>query len=283
MVELYWKALLRDAPFADYPTNPLVQQAANDLSRLSDFRGPKVNGRVTPDTLFRSDVPGALVGPWISQFLWLDCPYGAQVVDQRLRTPVPNLDFLTAYPDWLAAQNGQTTGVHPLDPVRRYIRNGRDIGQWVHIDVLFQAYFNALLIMFALGTPPNPGNPYLGSRTQIGFGTLGDPYFASVLGGVSTRALKSVWYQKWCVHRRIRPEEFGGRVHNHVTGAASYPLHADVLGSAVLGAVFAKFGTYLLPQAFPEGCPTHPSYGAGHATVAGACVTVLRRCSTPAR
>ena len=29
-------------------------------------------------------------------------------------------------------------------------------------------------------------------------------------------------------------------------------------------------------MAFPEGSPTHPSYGAGHATVAGACVTVLK-------
>ena len=35
-------------------------------------------------------------------------------------------------------------------------------------------------------------------------------------------------------------------------------------------------GSYLLPQAFPEGSPTHPSYGAGHATVAGACVTILK-------
>ncbi len=31
-----------------------------------------------------------------------------------------------------------------------------------------------------------------------------------------------------------------------------------------------------MPQAFPEGSPTHPSYGAGHATVAGACVTILK-------
>lgn len=35
-------------------------------------------------------------------------------------------------------------------------------------------------------------------------------------------------------------------------------------------------GTYLLPQAFPEGSPMHPAYGAGHAVVAGACVTVLK-------
>lgn len=38
----------------------------------------------------------------------------------------------------------------------------------------------------------------------------------------------------------------------------------------------AKYGSYLLAQAFPEGSPTHPAYGAGHATVAGACVTILK-------
>lgn len=40
--------------------------------------------------------------------------------------------------------------------------------------------------------------------------------------------------------------------------------------------VHEKHSSFLLPQAFPEGSPTHPAYGAGHATVAGACVTVLK-------
>ena len=35
-------------------------------------------------------------------------------------------------------------------------------------------------------------------------------------------------------------------------------------------------GNWLLPMAFPEGSPMHPSYGAGHATVAGACTTILK-------
>jgi hypothetical protein len=68
----------------------------------------------------------------------------------------------------------------------------------------------------------------------------------------------------------------GGRIHNHLTAAYTYPLHADVLGAAVLGLVHGGTGTYLLPQAFPEGCPLHPAYGAGHATVAGAAVTILK-------
>ncbi|MDQ3608182.1 MAG: hypothetical protein M3459_04665 [Actinomycetota bacterium] len=38
----------------------------------------------------------------------------------------------------------------------------------------------------------------------------------------------------------------------------------------------SRADNWLLPMAFPEGSPTHPSYGAGHATVAGACVTILK-------
>jgi len=35
-------------------------------------------------------------------------------------------------------------------------------------------------------------------------------------------------------------------------------------------------GNYFLPQAFPEGSPIHPSFTAGHATLAGAAATVLK-------
>ena len=56
-----------------------------------------------------------------------------------------------------------------------------------------------------------------------------------------------------------------------------YPLHADVLNAAVLSTVFRASGTYLLPMAYPEGCPPlHPAYPAGHAAIAGACATVLK-------
>src|SRR5262249_5087624 len=94
---------------------------------------------------------------------------------------------------------------------------------------------------------------------------------------VASRALKAQWYQKWFVHRRLRPEAFGGLVHNQLT-SNRYPgiLHGDILNSPVLARVHSSYGSYLLPQTFAEGSPTHPSYGAGHATVAGACVTALK-------
>lgn len=276
IAENYWMALTRDIPFSQYDTDPLTIKAAADLSKFSDFRGPKVGGEVTTGTLFRGTAPGATVGPYISQFMWLDTPFGAEEVDRQMTTTHAGVDHMTDYTEWLAIQNGAAAGPATFDSFQRYIRNGRDIGQWVHIDVLFQAYFNAMLILFDIGTPLDNGNPYKASRTQIGFGTLGAPYIASMLAAVAKPALKAVWYEKWYVHRRLRPEEFAGRVHNHVTHAANYPIHSDVLNSAALTEVFSRHGTYLLPMAFPEGCPTHPAYGAGHATVAGACVTVLK-------
>ncbi|MEM8570210.1 MAG: bromoperoxidase [Pseudomonadota bacterium] len=39
---------------------------------------------------------------------------------------------------------------------------------------------------------------------------------------------------------------------------------------------FAAGENYLLPMAFAEGSPMHPAYAAGHATVAGGCVTMLK-------
>jgi hypothetical protein len=270
-VELYWMALARDVAFGDYPSDPVAQSAAANLAALTDFSGPSDAAH-----LFRGFTPGDLAGPYVSQFLMHPVPFGALEIDQRMETVPAGIDYLTDFGPWLNAQNGAAVPGYPRDPVRRYIRNLRDLAQWVHVDALYQAYLDACLILLAEGAPFSPGNPYAGSQTQVGFGTFGGPHILSLVTEVATRALKCVWYQKWFVHRRLRPEEFGGRVHAHRTGMATYPLHTDILGSPALDAVESKYGTFLLPQAFPEGSPTHPSYGAGHATVAGACVTILK-------
>ncbi len=277
IAENYWMALLRDLAFLDYETDPLAAAACIDLAAMSDFRAPKEAGAVTPRTLFRSQAVGTTVGPYISQFMWLKTPFGAETVDRKMRTRKAGVDYMTDYADWLAIQNGANPGGDAgFESQTRYIINGRDLGEWVHIDVLFQAYFNALLILFDQGAPPDAANPYRNSRNQAAFGTFGPPYIASILCGVARTALAAVWYQKWFVHRRLRPEAMAGRVHNQKSGAAAYGIHADILNSQALARTHDRFGSYLLPMAFPEGSPTHPAYGAGHATVAGACVTILK-------
>jgi hypothetical protein len=102
---------------------------------------------------------------------------------------------------------------------------------------------------------------------------------AGTLTAVATVALNAVWYQKWFVHLRPRPEAIGGLVHLIKTGQGSktnVSLSNVILNSQGLQQSFNKYGTWLLSQAFPEGSPTHPSYPTGHGVVGGACITVLK-------
>lgn len=282
IAENYWMALLRDVPFTDYSTNGVAHAAAADLTAYgSDFKGPKNgSGQVTPELLFRGQTAGDRTGPLMSQFWYRDCNFGANAINQRITTTVPNVDYMTDFATWLAIQNGAApVSGNVFDPTLRYIRNGRDIGQWVHIDVLFQGYFQAFLIIAGMGVPFDDGNPYKNSATQNGFATFGGPHIATILCEVSTRALKAVWNQKWLVHRRLRPEVFAARVDRTAYHGAGYPVHPEILTSLNTASRLGGYmpaGNALLPMAFPEGSPTHPAYGAGHATVAGACTTILK-------
>jgi len=74
----------------------------------------------------------------------------------------------------------------------------------------------------------------------------------------------------------VRPECFAGRIEVHVSGRKPYDLHAEVLNCDSVARVKAAHAGCLLPVAFPEGCPTHPSYPSAHATNAGACATILK-------
>jgi hypothetical protein len=277
MAELYWMAHARDVNFTDYASSSSIADACTDLSRFSDFRGPKQLGFVTPATIFRGDTPGDQSGPYLSQFLLKDIPYGSLTISQRQRTFIPNLDYMTDPDSWLSIQKGiKPQQLDAFDPTPRYIRNGRDLSPYVQIDALYEAHLNACLILMGMGAPLDPGNPYLSLTKTDAFGTFGDPHILSLVTEVASRALKTVWYQKWYVHRRLRPEAFGGRVHYKLTGAANYPIDSEILNSQAVQRAYTRYGTYLLPQAFPEGSPLHPAYGAGHATVAGACVTILK-------
>ena len=276
MVELYWMALTRDVPFAAYATDPLVARACADLTRMSDFRAPKEGVAVTPRTVFRGTTPGDLNGPLVSQFLVKDVPYGPATIVQRYRSTAEGLDFLTSFPQWLSVQRGEAQSEAPRESTARYIRNHRDLGEWVHRDFTFQAGVNAAMILMATPGTADSANPYLTSKTQDGFCTFGGPFVLDLVSRVANAALRAAWFQKWALHRTLRPEAYGGRVHNHLTAAAVYPIHAELLGSDVVAEVRRRNHTYLLPIAYPEGSPLHPAYPSGHATFAGATITVLK-------
>jgi hypothetical protein len=291
-VEHYWAALLRDIPFTEYPANPLVVQAVADMNELSFLKSPgnrEFPFPVTPHNLFRGQFvagDGNVQGPYVSQFMLQPGFLGAQPLSQQYRTFLPasggGSDFMTSINEYQLIQNGGDSGQNvAFDPYFRFIRHGRDLAAYTSVDVLYQAYLVASLVLGMLKAPPNPGNPYIGSKTQKAFCTLGGPDAAGTLTEMATRALKAVWFHKWIKDLRQRPEEYGALVHANLTKSTPAPqaaaaLHPDVLNSSVLNIIHSKYGSYLLPQAFPEGSPTHPCYPTGHGTVGGACITAIK-------
>src|SRR5262249_4020422 len=311
MVELYWMAVCRDVPFVDYNTHPLIARAVEDTNKLSRYQGPKP---VTSDNLFRYAYPGALVGPMVSQLLLKPFRFDGVLLDGRTRVTAPlvggnGIDLLTFYDEWLCAQRGfplpnnpfgypvctpgtQVFDMDPNDPTKemlRWPRSVRDLGQVAGQDAIYSTFFRAALILLGFGAEAlDEGNPYRKSSRQGGFATLGFADLVRLIGSAH-KAERHTWFDKWFVHRYQRPEVFSGRVHNHLTHQATYPIHSDVLNSSVLAEVFnynalvntrrgvgGGQGSFLLPILFPTGSPAHPSAPAGHAVSAGACVTILK-------
>ncbi|MEH2164857.1 MAG: vanadium-dependent haloperoxidase [Nostoc sp.] len=292
-VELYWQALLRDVPLSKLENNtdnPKVLAAVEDLNKLSGFRGPKQNGRVTPQTLFRGSVnyvssdqstkyvipPGVLDGPHISQFLLRTISWGTQSVSPLIRTALPGNDFLIDFQEWLTIQNGGSSGKSiKYDPNNRYIVTVRDLGEYAHIGG--PTYLGASFILGSIGTPLNSGNPYVNSNTQTGSNaTFAVGHLQALLNLASSRVIRASYWQKYYVHRILRPEAYGGLIYNNIVNKTRYPINSEILNSKALAQTFSTFGSYLLPQAYPEGSPTHSSYTGGAAANAGVNVTLLK-------
>ena len=199
----------------------------------------------------------------------------------------------------------------PNRPAHRFISTPRDLATYVHFDALYEAYLNACIILLGMKTPFDPSFDHLSGvgeaarkgttrRNAGGFALYGGPHILTLVTEVATRALKAVRFQKFNNHIRLRPEALAARIEllrvsskkdlppalfsdigkfqkafNKQTKLLNKNKQANVKGT--LDAVEALPGNnYFLPMAFAEGSPMHPAYGAGHATVAGACVTILK-------
>jgi hypothetical protein len=315
MTELFWMALLRDKAFQDFTSTDsdlktaiqelttVYQRATGELAPGRDL--PSMNGALDLNlrTIFRSGLPGENAGPLVSQFFLHDVAYGTQIILQKQFPYRAGRDYLLSWDDWLHAQNTgrdnfgndypsdndfskdkmffeddayQPQGLQGL----RRIRNMRDLARFVNKDALHQAYFNAALLLLNWKAPASTLNPYANGSIsrQVGFGTLGGPHLLTLVSEVANRALKVIWRQKWGVYRRHRPEVYAGLMEAQDHNQGQFGLPPFVFQTTAAQRIHALNGknNYLLPMAFSAGSPAHPSYGAGHATVAGACVTVLK-------
>ena len=272
-------------------------------------------GNITLPTAFRGSSPGVEVGPYLSQFLLIGTEnprfpgiktddgkivYGAQQIDQQV-AKAEEVDFMTVWNKWLLVQNGvDTSRDQNFLSEQRFIKTPRDLTTYVHFDALYQAYLNACLILLGMQAPFDPDFGALSGssnyehfgrsipRNANGFALFGGPHILTLVTEVATRALKAVRYQKFNNHLRLRPEALAARLHAQKQISVRHPRTGQLLKKmlfdieATIQAIKNKnqivnpSPSILLPMAFPEGSPMHPSYGAGHAVVAGACVTILK-------
>ena len=211
-------------------------------------------------------------------------------------------EFVNTEAEFVAIQNGELPRTYAkldYDTQARYLTRGRDMGGLVHIDSPYEAYYNALNTLVFRGAPGNPAFPFGQGdlRNQANGHTMGASDIYTLIGRACIAAFKAAWAHKWLAWRRLRPEAMAARVHFRLKGLADLAdgaavsrwlaregvgagMHPSLLkaGGGVLNAVRQRTEghTLLLSQMYPEGSPAHPSYPSGHATVAGACTTVLK-------
>jgi len=244
--------------------------------------------------------------------------YGVQSIDQRFTGHLEGFDHLTEWAGWLDVQNGADRKNHfdRFQPHARFAATPRDLASYVHYDMPEQAYRNAALLLLGAGQPMDIGLPEGPDSTTRDAGSVfGGAQILALISEVAARAQKAASRQKFQHHLRARPEAVAAGIALAAQGGdaaaslgAQRPaferMASQLEGIGLLAKIrdlnatrnatiwdkqYAHTGgvdlghltddtNVLLPQAYPEGAPMHPSYGAAHAAVAGACVTVLKAC-----
>ncbi|MCA1702081.1 MAG: hypothetical protein LC808_01935 [Actinobacteria bacterium] len=356
MLELYAMALLRSAPLGSYDKQPAAEAIIRTLNRFADkfVWGYHPNGSpitaasrpITPENLFRGPTAGDLAGDYLSVFLTFERPpifpsgcaafvadlieagKFADLLGEPLLVPLgKDLYFGVTRKHYTRIQNAEVPQPYPDGFFTRRvpISTGLDLGNYVHVDNVYEEYIRAADILTGGRYQLSPLSPYTGDpsdsppppfyRNESDGPTLGPSDAYAILGGVREVAERAAFTQKWLVARRARPEVLAGlidlanrpmgdldpsenelrqQVRRRLSPHLVLPdqpnsdteIQEDV--RAVLDRIrrdnreqqerwgYRTEENLLLSQVYPEGSPAHPAWTSGHATVAGACVTVLK-------
>ena len=134
-------------------SNSIAKQAANELSALPDYAGPRDSDKkVTPELLFRGASPARPSGPMCRNSCCCPrclarCPIMQQYQTNKARRPISRLQpsGVPAGPERHQHRKKLTQLAQPL-----YLHDGRGLAAYTHDDVLYEAYFIAYLVLNAL-------------------------------------------------------------------------------------------------------------------------------------
>jgi hypothetical protein len=305
MVELYCMAITRDAPFSSYVSDSSIATVLGNtyLNKSDVLQNMPYNNAYTfnAGNIFRGPNNLETVGPYLSQLLLYNIKMGSCYMNQKhychpLRGNTPTLVMESGRnkTEMIDMQNGNyispATFIGQANLQQRYIYNGRSLANAVYSDPVYMLFTNAALILDSLNAPKNPGlpNSAINQSFVIGKGPVSVYCSIAEVGGL---ALKHAWYWKWQVYRKVRPEVVSlwvDNVKNGTVSNTSYSLSDVLLNNGILTGSYSitnynddwtgpQFSSsYTLPQVYRDGSPLHPSYPSGHATIAGACCTIMK-------
>ena len=280
MVELYEMALMRDVPFANWSSSPTAAAAASNLSTLgTSFLGPKENNQVTINSLFRGSTVGDRTGPYASQFLYHPVTMGSKTMPQTYGYVAANTQYLTTVTGYVNVWNGNLPPSNDVIIGERYLSNLSDCGIYIHKDQPWQPFFVAHCLLQGWRVPYSFKTGTNVNLRKNTFVSLGPIDITDLMTRAYKLAMNATWLYKF-IQEKLRPEEYGYQVNLCRVGQSMLPssqkIPLTLLNNTAVNQVFAKNGTYLLPQLYPEGSPCHPAFPSGHATIAGAAVTILK-------
>lgn len=283
MLELFCMQFTRDINFSDFITSSDGSKISKVISVLRTCDTLKYGKhQINRVNIFRGRDEGSVNGPYISQFLLKDIHQGELTTVQKFKPARIGVDHFQTnktvtvngiiYSGYDDVHSGEVVPPMQYENNSRYILTGRDLATYVHRDFPCMFYNNAVAILQSYKIKTAYVNE-LGKYS--GFLNYGVPDIMKILDVVSSEALRMTWYQKWVVHRALRPEE-AGKLFQTETNKHFHPKLYENIGFIETQINPTNELKKMITSVYPEGCPNHPSYPAGHAAIAGACITILK-------
>tara|TARA_B100000795_G_scaffold44409_1_gene29140 strand:- start:247 stop:1851 length:1605 start_codon:yes stop_codon:yes gene_type:complete len=186
IAEVFAMALLRDRPFASWAHDAEVQKVMDILNSYPQkSTAPLEGGLITANTLMRGAGADETIGPYVSQYLLQPFRYGSLKVTQKYAIEKDPREP-TDWNEFIKIQDGQMPKEKTALDGESFNYSPRNLGGNVHMDPLFQFYYNAALISGQCGISPS-GLTGLSAPTISGFTQGGGPDMLGAVAGVASQ------------------------------------------------------------------------------------------------